>query len=407
MPKYHTEVGGAIDATHTYYNIQITNDNTSNPSFRQPIVFNEARTVPLLVNPSEHFMSVQRFSLDTSTLPVFVVRPKLGGTILDALGMPTIYSVFYVDDNVPFADTIQIYWSPQDKTLKPPSGPITEKDYNNPYFYCYSIEYFLEMINASIYYEVTTAGAQPPRLYYDSTNNLITLAAFYDWQTYFSGKSVAFDATANAQALYFNTNLYNLMPSLNAIYVGGQTKDINNVSYADGRDYLMLFYTGSDVPYYTWPLTPIYNIYVNNISGDTWITNTQGYPTIALWSPIKSIIFKTSLLNNVPDLQGKPEVYGYIPTTDTPKQNADILNILIEHSVELIKGDEYKPYVYYEPTGEFRLSDLYSLMPINQVDISVFWKDVFGNLNPLTLAIGGSASIKILFRKKSFSSELI
>jgi len=70
-------------------------------------------------------------------------------------------------------------------------------------------------------------------------------------------------------------------------------------------------------------------------------------------------------------------------------------------------GTEYKPFIYYEPTGEYRLADLYSDIPVYGLQFNVFWKDSFGNLNPFLLSIGSSATMKLLFRKKSFNSDKI
>jgi hypothetical protein len=68
-------------------------------------------------------------------------------------------------------------------------------------------------------------------------------------------------------------------------------------------------------------------------------------------------------------------------------------------------GTEYKPFIFYEPQGEYRLSDLYSDIPIAGLQYKVFWKDSLGNLNPLKLGVGASTTLKILFRRKNFNSD--
>ena len=70
-----------------------------------------------------------------------------------------------------------------------------------------------------------------------------------------------------------------------------------------------------------------------------------------------------------------------------------------------LNGVEYRPVVNYFPTSEFRLVDLYDDKPINQLEISGFWKDRYGNLIPYLLSAGATASIKIMFRKKVFNFE--
>jgi hypothetical protein len=76
--------------------------------------------------------------------------------------------------------------------------------------------------------------------------------------------------------------------------------------------------------------------------------------------------------------------------------------MLTDYSARLRTGTEYKPNISYEPNAEFRLVDLYGDQPLSSMRISLFWKDKFGVLHPLFLEAGGTAYIKILFRKKTF-----
>jgi len=427
MPDYHTEIGGAIDADHTYYNITITNDNTTSQQ-SIPLVFNEARSVPLVVNPSEHYMSVMRFELDTTALPVLFVQPKLGALAIDNVVGNTVYSITFTLGTGQTL-TRYVFWDPNTTYTGP--ALLNKTSYSNPYFYCYSYQNFLDAVNNQLASMAQFLNIGAPALYFDSKTNLITLSApLTTFRTDIDGTNIAnitlgIDGKPVAGpvcSLYFNEPLFNLFSSLANVYVGG------NLGYQ------LVFYTGSNIPNrssiapYNYNQQPyILNVYTNTaqIGSPLYISNIQEYPSIALWTPVKSIIFKTVLLTNVAELQGKPLVYGYsannaiIPAPDNTKPNpefpwfgnptnfnpanADVLNILVEHSVELKKGTEYKPFVFYEPTGEYRLTDLVGEMPINQIDISVYWKDDFGGLNQLYLPVGCSAGIKILFRKKSFN----
>jgi len=552
MPDFHTEVGGAIDATHTYYNITVKNDNTVSQK-AVPLVFNESREVPILVNPSEHFMSVMRFSLETTTLPVFIPIP-LSGSVIPVNGpIDTIYTITHIDQTGVVTQR-NILWVPEDLTVPIPEGIVSQSMYNNPYFYCYSYQHFINLINQTLLAIQQASGLSIdfPQLYYDTKTNLISVVGRYDyWRTNSSGVSLG-----TAGRIFFNSSLFNLVSSLSYFYVAG--------TLGNEVDYQITFFTGTNVVLAPFPF--VINTYINPIDSQTYIRNIQEYPTVALWTPVKSIIFKTSLLTNVPELQGIPQITGYIknntltaypiynpaieygagsivlfnsqnfvlnyllttavtpgtsgatkwipytiPTyspqavyslgqyvtygsviyrlttpiinpgtqpnpavnfgtsvwvtvgaipaysnidlytvgtdkfaasvvsysgsnwilkvqpnraiqpipasnwtltrvttvTNFNPSNADVLNVLIEHSVALTNGTEYKPYIYYEPTGEYRLTDLYGQMPINQVDLQALWKDNFGNLNEIYLPVGSSASIKILFRKKSFNSDLL
>ena len=50
--------------------------------------------------------------------------------------------------------------------------------------------------------------------------------------------------------------------------------------------------------------------------------------------------------------------------------------------------NQYRPDIAYAPPGECRLIDMYSTYNSNKIDLAVYWKDVFGNLNPLLPAAG-------------------
>jgi hypothetical protein len=45
---------------------------------------------------------------------------------------------------------------------------------------------------------------------------------------------------------------------------------------------------------------------------------------------------------------------------------------------------------------------MYSTFNLNKIDLIVFWKDIYGNLNPFYLMPGCNANVKLLFRRKHF-----
>jgi hypothetical protein len=61
----------------------------------------------------------------------------------------------------------------------------------------------------------------------------------------------------------------------------------------------------------------------------------------------------------------------------------------------------YKPIITYIPSGEYRRVSLVGDKPLSNIDISVYYKDRQGRLNPVLLPAGCSISIKLLFEKKS------
>jgi hypothetical protein len=130
----------------------------------------------------------------------------------------------------------------------------------------------------------------------------------------------------------------------------------------------------------------------------------QEYPTSSLWNPINSLVFTTGTLPVAPTSVSAPVVFGTNTSALTSGgNNSNISNQLTDFEVPVTEGWEYKPNVFYTPTAEYRFIDLLGNTPLNNIQISVFWKDAFGNLHPFYLNSGCNANIKCLFRRKDFN----
>jgi hypothetical protein len=425
MPYYSQNmIGGAQNSSHIYYNINISNDysgyDISSNGGIMPVatndkelqlVFNQSRAAPYLINPSKYYLSVQRFTIESPSLPVFICQPIVGQSNVNK----SIYSITLQRSSDATTLTLPVLWQPDDKTVPIPSGTVTDSWQTNPYYYCHSYNHMVDLINNTFNQFVTDGFTQAtPSVdvsgntyvpYIFLKDNLFTVGGdVRHYRTFLNGNYGGVSGIENYK-IYFNIELYNLLSSLKAIYVGAQGPVV-------GADYLLIMDTGTNGLY----AAPgqIFNIYENERyftslttnTNDVW--NVQEYITLPLWSPIKNIIFRTTLLNVVPDIVATPIVFDSNNNNIIGnRQNSDILNIMVDYSLPLVKGTEYKPYIFYEPVGEFRLVDLYGNQPINSMDIAVFWKDSFGNLIPFVLDIGASATIKLLFRKKVFNSDKI
>jgi hypothetical protein len=63
---------------------------------------------------------------------------------------------------------------------------------------------------------------------------------------------------------------------------------------------------------------------------------------------------------------------------------------------------DYRGFINYTPSGEYRLIDLQGNDPIKNIDIQCYFKDKFDISRPLPLLAGGSCTLKCMFRKKIF-----
>ncbi len=124
--------------------------------------------------------------------------------------------------------------------------------------------------------------------------------------------------------------------------------------------------------------------------------------SIALWNPVSSIVFASSLLPIVPTQTSAPKNLGGNNLV-SGGNNSNLLPTLSDFSIAVDANNQYRPMVEYNPGAEYRLIDMNSTMNLNRIDIIVYWKDRHGTLHPFNLQPGCSASVKLMFRRKDFN----
>jgi hypothetical protein len=424
MPFYNNlNIGGALDSNHIYYNISVQDNNSGTGPVVDGVptelstndkeliyTFNESRAQPYLTRPEDYFVSVIRFTLDSVNLPVFIPVPVVGQADVTKL-------IYTVTLKGPQGLVYQspVYWIPDYRAEPAPAGPVTSAMLSPPlpYYYCYSYVHFVDLINLALssiaqqYALATSIDIGLPYVYFDPETSLFQLGGPVEsYRTDSQGNPLS----SNNISLFFNTPLLNLMSSLPASYVANTVVDVNGDTVLQA-DYKMILSTGSNVPYAsTQPY--VSNVRLRKTFGvldDVYdVFAIQEYETLSLWTPLTGVIFKTTLLSTAPENMATPVVYqNNNQNINAGRQNAEVLNILADFYDTKVTGTTYKPFIYYEPSGEYKLTELYGKQPVNAIDIQVFWRDTFGNLVPFYLSPGATSTIKILFRKKIFNSKKI
>jgi hypothetical protein len=371
-----------VDPFHLYYDLNIINNDTTGTKAPPTLVFNEIRNNPILMNPSEYFLSVVRFSLETPTLPVFIPQVMLGQGDINKL----IYSITLKYKTFEFQQFLQ--FAPQDISQPLPAAPLVFQDLTSDYYFIYSYNRFIEMINQGFTAAVAGLSALAiaggdalpslvaPFFNIDATTNLCTMYA--DTTGYN-------EALANPISIYFNAPLFTLFNSFENIIMGYGP----NILLGENNRLRVYAKNGLNTA---------------TIAGVNYLTMTQETPSLgALASPVQSLVFSTALLPVTPTLVSVPRVFNSDTNLFNVGNNSNISTTLTDFEVPITTGFEYKNSIFYSPQSEYRLIDMASNQPLQSIQLTVFWKDPFGGLHPFKLGSGCAGNLKIMFRKKAFN----
>ena len=328
-------------------------------------------------------------TLDTPTLPVFIPEVTSNLNFNPTLNLnQTIYSFQFSYDGF-FDPSGQTYiiWTPQDQSAV---IPTSFSEYGTQvnlggYYNCYSFEYWLALINTQLItafesfrtkyeaiYGPLPAGANAPQMAWDSSSQ--TARIVYD-QTYLN---------SNATPIYFymNAPLYNIFNSFSAIKLGYGPNGLN-------WRMIVLDYAGFNAYTINDPINPTNN--------GSFVNMVQEWSTVPAFSPITAVVFVSNTLPIVSNQLSAPVLIQEGIVLSNTGNNSNFQQII----TDLVSDSGlYKPNLVYQPSAQYRLIDMTGNRPLSNLDISVFWRDKNGQLNPFLIGSGASATLKILFTKK-------
>jgi hypothetical protein len=196
--------------------------------------------------------------------------------------------------------------------------------------------------------------------------------------------------------IYFNSRLFELFTGFPNLFCG-YSGDLNyqlivrnnggiNVSKVTDKSPVLLGSTSTPTTY-------------------NYIQMYQEISAVSIWNPIASLVFCSSMLPIHPTQTSKPSIISNESNElFSSGNNCNLTNILSDFEVAIQDTNSYRPFILYAPQSEYRLIDMYSNSNLNRINIAVFWKDHFGNLNPFYLDAGCAAHMKLMFRRKDFYS---
>lgn len=372
---------------HVYYDASIINNDQSGKKQPPRLNFQDIRSTPVLSSPELYELSVVRFNLQTAnSLPIWIPSIELIDNPLSNPNLTTYsFTLSYLDGLTYSSGQVFVEYIPTNLSEPiPVIGAL--RDTIIPYYYVYSFNTIVTMLNncLSTAFQRLSADVE-----YSSKVLPTQNVPYFEWdnnaQKFILNADVnGFDSNIlNHISIHCNTALYTLISSFQAFYNGYNVLTARNYTFNISKEPRGL------------------NTFIIN---DTYtvIQLFQEYSTGALFTPISSIVFSTSLIPVLPSNTAKPSVIDGDGSLVSTGNNNNISSMITDFEVQENSGYGFSGVLSYTPTAEYRMIDLNnsSSEKLNNIDITVYWKDQYSNLHPLYLQPGCKCDLKILFRKK-------
>lgn len=360
-----------------YANVVLTNEDVNN----QPIIANyiEEKSQSIINRADEYEVSVVRFSIPTTYIPLFLFEVQTGQPDIN-LG---IYSITIRFGGVDYQR--YVIFSPQDLGASIPPPPTTRQT-RSEYYFLYSYDYILSLFNTTLTNIVNDINtAFPASLVYtpyfelDEATGLISLIIsdeYYD--------------TSGVAEIYFNVPMTLLFEEYSGWYLPDPP--------VNGKHFKLDTRYNPQQACDVYGLTPPSAVaYGNPPTVSNFMKITAEYQNYKLWFPMKSLEFTTNLLPVQYDLQPSSTTASSIISNNVYRNIITDFEPII-NSV----GDTRNGSLQYYPQGPYRMVSLKGTHDIRKIQISVYWIDKFNNPYPIRIGYGESLSLKLLFRKKKY-----
>lgn len=347
--KKHNFDNSYLDSEdNIYYDVTIQNQTNIN----QLAVYNKTEKKMIVDNPNDYYLTVLKFDIPSTALPIFEFKPETYSFISSYNG---------------FIETTFVQLVPQG-------------DIGGNLIYNYSA--FIEMINITLRQHFidlynTTGGTLP--VLNPNTNPVPQLIYTNDREPIIFRFPIAYietsgiDVRMNYALFRFFQNFQNFFNSSTGSTLSN-TDDYTIRVYDTGNNYL--------------------NITTGPYTGE-YYDMRQDCPTFYLWWEIKDILVTTTLPIN-------QEVIG----TLDDKGDYKSLQILVDHTIEKrgTPGTE-RMDILYRPEPQYKLIDLMGTIPISNVGFQFKYRTKDLRLIDLPLYPGDNLYMKLLFVKKELFSK--
>lgn len=362
--SYSISGSGESNEDNIYYNIALTN----NTRVSVPCTFSQQLAASIVDPPADYYCSCVRFEVDGSSIPIFIFEDNTYYITLSYNAGPT--GSTGISPGITSATVPVVY---QPFSLTPEEGKAV-----------FSYQAFIEMINTTFQNAVNalialqpglTGLAAPYMLYNAAQGGLISLYA-----------PVAFDShLPNPIQIYFNNILYYFFDNFLTVFFGE--------NLPSKQDYQIIVENQHNANTNTLdPTVP---------SG--YYRMSQEYVSLFHWWSPTALVFKSTLTGLRPE---------YTPTTNTSttslvgNNSAGSAPSSTQQMTDFVPAISYndaagwRSVIVYYPTSQYRLIDILGPQ-LSKIDLNVVWRDQHNVENQFYLKPLSTASIKLIFVKKS------
>lgn len=334
-----------------YYNIALTN----NQNVSVPATFSQTLTSNVIDNPVDYYLSVIRFELDGSSIPIFIFKDNTYYITLSYGGNNYTYPILFI----PYSQTIE-------------EGQAI-----------FSYQAFINMINQTFitcFNALKTANPTAPQtqapymLYNPNQNGLISL---YAQTSYDSSLTDAIQIFFNATLYYFFDNF------LTMFYSEGS---------ASKKDYQIL----------------VQNNYGSNTSAldssipANYYKMSQDYPSLYHWWDTTVLSFKSTQMGVRSEYTPTQNQSNNLVSNNSAGSGVSNTSQITDFIPSISTNDPagWRSTIVYYPSSQYRLLDLLSNQ-IKCIDVNISWRDKQNKEYQYYIPPNQTVSIKMIFVKKS------
>lgn len=411
-----------VDTNNVYLNVVFPGASPTGPEHGVAATQDVTRTQPIINNPDEWFFSIIRLTLPTNSEPLYImpVVPVAQGNTAPFNKYLTPYVIGITYNGIWYG--ANVYWQPElignFTGIVPDNSNPADFDSDNSFFWMYSYDTLLSMVNAAVgvafaaYIAANPAGPgaafNQPWLSLDSASGLLSWTYHSSWSTP-PDQSIQAPVPATPR-LAQNIALQSILDGFRTLLVGiiNPTPFINNPTDPLNAQEI---YVATQCLANTNPLNPAY------------FSMTQTVAILASWASLRRIIVTSNSLPAIPEIipappvtaptlqhNGIPDPGPTSPLLPTVRPLVSGLGILGGASSYPIICDmipavsaisDLRGVAYYVPDAQYRLVDMLTSTPLYKFDLTISWVDTQGVIHPILLARNQQASLKIAFVKKA------